>query len=92
LAFYYMFGGGSDASNVEGSGGHLGRPGGWRVKFGNGDVPLCGRLQVLQPRLPSGAVFDARKLGICTGAITGVWKPGIGRGLWDAERRREGGG
>jgi hypothetical protein len=46
-ALFCRFGGGSDANNVEGSGGHLGRPGGGRVKSGNGDVPLCGGLQVL---------------------------------------------
>jgi hypothetical protein len=87
-----MFGGGSDANNVEVFGGHFGRAGGGRVKSGNGDAPLCGGLQVLQPRLPSGAVFRAWKLGICTGAVTGLWKPGIRRGLWDAEWRLERGG
>ena len=46
-ALFCRFGGGSDANNVEGSDGHLGRPGGGRVKSGNGDVPLCGGLQVL---------------------------------------------
>jgi hypothetical protein len=87
-----MFGGGSDANNVEVFGGHFGRAGGGRVKSGNGDVPLCGGLQVLQPRLPSGAAFRAWKLGIGTGAVTGLRKPGIRRGLWDAERRLERGG
>jgi hypothetical protein len=51
-----------------------------------------GGIQVLQPRLPSGAVFRAWELDIGTGAVTGLWKPGIRRGLWDAERRLERGG
>jgi hypothetical protein len=41
------FGGGSDANNVEGSHGHLDRPGGWHAECGNGEVSLRGGLQVL---------------------------------------------
>jgi hypothetical protein len=86
---FFMFGGGSDANIVEGSGGHLGRVGGGRVESGNGEVPLCGGLQILQPRLPPGAVVGAWKLGIRTGAVTGLWKPGSRRGVWDGGRGRE---
>ena len=88
-ALFCMFGGGSDANNVEVFGGHFGRAGGGRVKSGNGDDSLRRGLQVLQPRLPCGAFVGAWKHGIRTGAIARVWKPGIRCGLWDAVRRAE---
>jgi hypothetical protein len=56
---------------------------------GSGEVPLCGGLQILQPRLPPGAVVGAWKLGIRTDAVAGLWKPGIRRGLWDGGRGGE---
>ena len=88
-ALFCMFGGGSDANNIEGSGGHRSRLGGGRVEPGNGEIPLCGGLQVLQPRLPPGAVVGPWKLGIRTGAVSGVWKSSIRRGFWDGGRGHE---